>query len=301
VFRDAIAEPGRFVSRTIAKGVALLHHYEAGDHYHVGFVSRFVPYFQLPFLAIWTVLPLGIAGLVLGFALRCRPALELACFAVLYGLTLVAFFTNTRYRLPLLMPLIPLAVWSAGQIAGLLREQRRKDVAIWGAAAVAAFTLAFAPLPGAGDLTAYYNTHALLLDANGDEAGAVSFWEQSEALEGAYSSFASLSLAGVRIKQGRAAPALSHLSRISDDSPVAAERYAIEGEIYRRLGQTDRAIVSLERSLDINSAQRRVRRRLILVLKDVDPARQRQHERELAHVDQFYQGDADAAGHPGAG
>jgi 4-amino-4-deoxy-L-arabinose transferase-like glycosyltransferase len=76
----------------------------------------------------WLLVPLGGAGLALGFAgatrLRWREFAVWASFAPVYVLLVAAFFVATRYRLPLY---VPLAMTSGGAAALLVSELRARN------------------------------------------------------------------------------------------------------------------------------------------------------------------------------
>lgn len=107
--RQALNQPVDFLRKIGLKALAFLNQYEAADNYHIGFMSNFITFFKLPFIGLWLVFPFGLAGLFWE-SLRNRKSTFLFIIMGLYGIVFTIFFTNVRYRLPLLVILIPHAV-----------------------------------------------------------------------------------------------------------------------------------------------------------------------------------------------
>jgi tetratricopeptide (TPR) repeat protein len=212
----------------------------------------------------------------------------LGLIAALYAATLVVFLTNTRYRLPLMIILIPCTVagvcswWSDLKLRNYRRAAR--FVALAGVLAV----LEVLPVPGAGDLTAYYNAHALLLNQMGRGSEAAEYWRESSALRGAYSFNADISLAGQSLDRRDAATALTYLERVPDDYFSTALKYRVVGDIMRRLGRLPRAAEAYEKSLAINAGQPVVRHQLIEVYAEIDPNQAEAQAVQLEWILSFY-------------
>ena len=269
---------------------ALLHRFESSDHYHVGFVSRFDPFLRLPFLELWLVLPLGLAGMIT-LARHSRRHAALVAFAAAYGLTLVAFVVNARYRLPLVVVLIPFAAAGVLHFARAIAAGRLGAALAFGGAAALFGAVELLPLPGVGDLSGYASTHALLLDARGDTAAAIRTWEESARMRGAYSPVAELFLAGKAADRGDTAAAFAHARAIPDASFAAAPKHALLGDLYLRAGDARRAISSYERSLAINTGQRRIREELIRLYARISPQKVEAARRELARIENYFRNE----------
>jgi 4-amino-4-deoxy-L-arabinose transferase-like glycosyltransferase len=287
VIRGAWAEPGRFLGKFIWKILALFNRHEMGDHYHIGFTSRVAGFFKIPWPAYWLLMPLGLAGLMMRWKGSDQVKI-LGLIAALYAATLVVFLTNTRYRLPLMIILIPCTVagvcswWSDLKLRNYRRAAR--FVALAGVLAV----LEVLPVPGAGDLTAYYNAHALLLNQMGRGSEAAEYWRESSALRGAYSFNADISLAGQSLDRRDAATALTYLERVPDDYFSTALKYRVVGDIMRRLGRLPRAAEAYEKSLAINAGQPVVRHQLIEVYAEIDPNQAEAQAVQLEWILSFY-------------
>jgi hypothetical protein len=243
VGRWAAAHPIAFLGKLGLKALALVNRFESSDHYHVGFLARSAPFFRLPFVELWLVLPLGLAGMI-ALARRSRGAAALAALAAAHGAALVAFYVNARYRLPLVAILIPFAAAGAVHF-GRSIIGRRPGAAVAFAACAAAFAaIELLPLPGVGDLSGYASTHAALLDGRGDRAGAIRAWEEASRMGGAYSPIADLYLAGKAADRGDAEEALRRAGSIPDGSFAAAAKHALLGDLHLRAGARLRRVPS---------------------------------------------------------
>jgi hypothetical protein len=261
---------------------------EQGDHYHIGLIAGFVRFFKWPWLNYWLVFPFAMAGLTVG-ALRNKRIRILAVVYLLWGLTTVVYFTNTRYRLPLMVLLIPAAVWGATQAVESLRQRNTSALVCWAAALAIFFGVEFWPVPGAGDLTAYYNTHAIILDAHNRRQEAMVYWQHSVDLAGAYSVFADISLARRYGKAGEIGKAMQYLDKIPDTSFAAASKYELLGDLMTRQGLPGRAAAAYERSLKINSGDLGTRKKLIRIYQTLNPSAAARQRVILADISWYYQ------------
>lgn len=279
--------PVAYLQKLVRKVLAFFSKEERGDHYHIGFISDFVPFFKLPWIGIWLIMPFGMAGMLA--SLRKRKAfVSVAGVFLLYAGTLILFFSNTRVRLPLLVILIPFAVTGLSDAFSSLKERRFGRLFMYGLVVAVFFFAEFIPRASAGDLTAYYNTHAMVLGSQGAEAEAIRYWKMSSESEGHFASFANLSLAGRYSRKGDTDRAFYYLERISDDSFAAAQKYALIGDILLRKREVGKAIRAYEKSLAINSGQRGIRRQLVKIFEKVDKKRAQAELVKLRYISKFY-------------
>ena len=287
VLTIALEQPAAFIWKLFQKTLVFFNQFEAGDHYHIGFISDFVGFFKFPFLSLWLILPFGMAGM----AVSCvRPEKSLALFStfLLYALTLIIFFTTTRYRLPLLVILIPFAVIGINYLNSFIKNGQFKNIAIYSSIAIAFFIVEFLPVRGAGDMTAYYNTHAIILDSKGFRDEAIGYWEKSSKMNKPFSAFANLALAGKYFTKGEIAKTIYYLDKIPENSFAAASKYEMTGDMLVHRGQIDKAIAAYQRSLEINSGQRRPRLKLIRIFDNIDRERALQEKEKLQYISSFY-------------
>ncbi len=168
------------------------------------------------------LVPLAGAGLVLAFlgsagAAR-RALLAWSAFVPAYVLAVAAFFVATRYRLPLLVALAPLA----GAVFARLPEARRaKDGRLGVAAAVAAILAAVSLWPTG------------LYDGGADEEMQLVLWE---------------------IEQGDAG-AMRHAETAAPSHPEPGLFWFRVGRSFETAGKSDEAIASLSRSHEIEASR----------------------------------------------
>lgn len=255
-------QPGEWSLRLGRKVLALFNGFEAGDHYDLGFLGRFARFFALPLPGYGLVMALAMVGMLLTI----RTSLvsrRLALLVSLYGLSLVLFYLGGRYRLPLAVILIPWAAVAMIESARAVRERRWPRLALAAVIFAAFLFLSFLPVRGRGDLSAYANTHALLMANEGQEEEAIRYWEESIGSGGDYAAEARLFLAGRLYPRGDRERAHRLVAEIADTSHAAAAKYALLGDFFAHEGRIKEAAASYEQSMTINSGQRRIRIELI--------------------------------------
>jgi 4-amino-4-deoxy-L-arabinose transferase-like glycosyltransferase len=287
VMQMALAQPAAILKKIGYKTLAFFNRFESADNYHIGFLSRYVKFFKLPFFGIALILPFGFAGMVIG-AVQDRRVLFLSLIFLCYGSTLIIFFTNIRIRLPLLVILIPMAVMGFQKAIQNGRQGHRKFAAAYFIVAAVLFVAEYLPLPGTDDISGYYNTHAICLNSSGRKNEAMAYWEMSSQMNRSYSAYANLSLANIYRRRNDYDKAVSYLNKISDSSFAAADKYEMIGDMLVNQHQTGKAIAAYEKSLAINSGRRRPRRKLLRLLKNFDRKRYSTQHQKLLYISSFY-------------
>jgi 4-amino-4-deoxy-L-arabinose transferase-like glycosyltransferase len=285
--REAAQQPGAFAWKLWQKVLVVVNRFEACDHYDIDFLSDFVKIFKLPFFSFWVIFPLAMAGLILG-VVRDRKTRAGALILGVYALTLVAFFSNGRYRLPMVTLLIPLAVSGALFIIETIRHKQLKQAGIYVGIVLLFLILGNLPVRATDDKSAYYNTHALIMFANGKQNEAIYYWEQSSAMDKPFSAFANRALALLYFQRGDPKHAHEYLNRIKDTSFAAARKNELLGDILHDQHNLAGAAEFYEKSLRINIGQRDVILKLIDIYKKISPSRVKEYERKYAYISSFY-------------
>ena len=285
--QEALEQPGACLKRLGEKTLTVLNRYEAGDHYDIGFMSDFAKFFKIPFPAFWFVMPLGMAGMVL-MRRNGRKAGALIALAAVYGSTLIAFSMVDRYRLPLLVILIPFAAVALERMYRLFREGRRREMVVPLAVAALFGVVAFLPVPGSNDRTAYYNTHAVVLVTQGYHAEALRYWKASADRNGRFSDFARIPLAANFYTRGMVSEGDRYLEQVRDSSFFATGKYELLGDYYLQQRQLPLAAAAYERALRINSGLRMPRIKLIRVYQAIAPEKVRAEGEKLKDINMFY-------------
>ncbi len=116
----------------------------------------------------------------------------------------------------------------------------------------------------------------------------MAFWEESAVAGGGFSYVAKLRLAGKHAERGDKDGMLHLLESIQDDSPGAWAKHALLGDVLVHEGRTMEAAAAYERALEINAAQRRIRRELIRIYAEPDPEKAEQHAQDLTYIESFW-------------
>jgi hypothetical protein len=287
--RELADRPGQAVGKLLQKTLAVFHRSETCDHYHLGFVSGFVPFLRLPLLAFWGIFPFSMAGALLA-ARHSRPARYLLVLAASYAGTLILFYPGARFRLPVVAVLLPLAAVGIHAAVAALRAGEARRLGAPAVACLLAAVVQFLPLRAADDLAAFSNTHAILLHERGRTREAIPYWRNAAELNQPYSAFANLALAGLSLNARDLGAATRSVQQIPDDSFAAALKHDLWGDIHVVEGRADLAAGAYERALALNSGLRATREKLIQVYDRLDPGKAAAERERLRVIAAFYAG-----------
>ena len=284
--KQAVSNPLVFFGKIGQKTLAHFNRFEAGDHYDIDFLSNFAKFFKIPFPGFWVIFPLSMLGMLTSW--RKRRVKALIAVLLFYSATIIIFFANGRYRLPMLAVMIPFA---ASGIAELYSDFSKKLYSLFAkhAAICGIFLIvAFLPLRATDDMTTYYNTHAIILSSKGYNNEAILYWKKSSEMNNTFSDFANLSLADQHYRKGYIQEGNAYLYKIHDDSFAAAQKYNILGSLFTARKDLDAAIAAYEKSLSINSGERIPRRKLIDLYQIKDPQKAEKELQTLKYIESFY-------------
>jgi 4-amino-4-deoxy-L-arabinose transferase-like glycosyltransferase len=283
----AVSHPNEFLQMQVRKIVALINQFEAGDHYDIDFMGRFAPFFSLPLLNAGILIPLGITGLILN-ARRSHMHLALAAIWATYALSLIPFHINGRYRLPLMMVLIPFCIIGVQQLIDWVKARQLKYVGVYVLLCCLVIGGTTWPIPAAADLSGYANVHAWMLSQKGLSDEARMYWMQSSEARGSFSDYANIALAEEAIQRKDYERALTCLDRIPDGSFAASSKYEILGDYWTSMNRVDEAVTAYDRALGINSGKISARKKLVNVLKGTNSPRTSQEQKLLQEISSYY-------------
>lgn len=289
IWNAVMSRPAAFFWKLGQKALALLNRFEAGDNYNIEFISQFMRFFRLPFLGLAAILPLGLAGVAMTAA-SSRAVLGVSILGMAYASTLIVFFTNDRYRLPLLVLLIPLAVMGMRGVLTNLRQRKFTRIGIYLGISLLIVVIEHLPLQGTDDVTVAYTIHGRMLYERGLVEDAITYWERASAMNKPFSGPANLALANEHLSKREFQQARSYLEKIPDQSFTAARKYELIGDSFSLQGQTAHAITAYERSLSTNSGQLEVRRKLSNLLVSIDRERSMRESKTIEYISSFYTG-----------
>ncbi|MBD3366610.1 MAG: tetratricopeptide repeat protein [Candidatus Eisenbacteria bacterium] len=115
-------QPGAWARLTAWKFALFWNHYEIPNHYHLGFVKEFAPVLRLPVGTFAVVAPLGLLGLLLTWRRKATPLF--VAFALAFMASVLPFFITGRYRLAIVIVLIPAAGAAVEKLHDFLIEHR---------------------------------------------------------------------------------------------------------------------------------------------------------------------------------
>lgn len=115
-------KPGPAFVLTGRKFLLFFNNYEVADNQSIYFMERYSWLLRLDFLRFGIVAPLGLLGLVLLWRRRAELA-PLYVFGIVYAASVIAFFIFGRYRLPIMLALMPAAAYAISWFAGKLRRR----------------------------------------------------------------------------------------------------------------------------------------------------------------------------------
>lgn len=269
-FREMSAHPMFSLKKMGKKVLAAGNRFEACDHFDIPYLSQFAGFLKLPLPTFGLIFPLGVASLIV--RLRDRRTRWLLLPLALYAATLVLFFTTGRYRLPLLVVLIPFAAVGLFDVTEALRAKTYRRAGFYFFIVVLASAFESLPLQGSTDLSAYRNAHGVVLDILGRKSGAVDCWNDSIERGGDFVPSACIELAKVECREGNLKAAEEYLALIPDRSYAQAPKLALLGQIRVIQHRWHEAAELLQQSMAINTADIRVRELLIGVLLLTDPS-----------------------------
>lgn len=287
VFKMAQDNPGHFILKFCRKMLVFFNRFEAGDHYNIAFMSNFAGFFKAPLLSFWLIMPLGIAGLMVSLR-RYNISKYLLLIFIVYGSTLILFYTNARFRLPFLVILIPFAAVGIVNIYQNIREKNHFNAIKCSTIFILFLIISFLPVKGTDDITAYLNTHAFILNSKGLQREAITYWEKSSTQEKFFSGLADISLASVYRMQGNYKKAFDYLNKIGDNSIAAALKYEFMGDYFSRLNNYDNAVSAYKKSLNINFGRNEVRLKLIAILRRVNGEEAKREHETYKYISSFY-------------
>jgi 4-amino-4-deoxy-L-arabinose transferase-like glycosyltransferase len=155
-------DPVGALRHTAYKAFILFNAHEISNNRVIEFVTRHSSIYSWATLRIWLILPLALAGLVVGAGRR-QPKALLLIFVVVYSATVIPFFINARFRMPAATVLIIFAAaavvtWSRWLRARPIDRQLGRRVAVSVIVAFVAAILA-RPLPAlrVPDAQAFFN------------------------------------------------------------------------------------------------------------------------------------------------
>ena len=116
-------KPGPAFTLLGRKFLLFFNNYEVADNQSIYFMERYSSLLTLDFLRFGLVAPLGLLGLVLLWRKRGELA-PLYIFGIVYAVSVIAFYIFGRYRLPVVVALMPPAAFAVFRLIDDLRARK---------------------------------------------------------------------------------------------------------------------------------------------------------------------------------
>jgi len=287
VWNLALSHPNQFLQMQRRKIMALINQFEAGDHYDIDFMGKFAPFFSLPLLNAGILIPLGMTGLILN-ARRSNVHLAVTAIWATYALSMIPFYINGRYRLPLILMLVPFCIIGIQQLIDWVKFRQLKFIGVYLLACCLITVGTTWPIPASADLSGYANVHAWMLSQKGLLDEAKMYWEQSSESRGSFADYANIALAEEAVRGKEYERAIKYLSLISDDSFVASSKFEMLGDYWMSMNRVDQAIAAYDRAVAINAGKLSARTKLVKVLKETNSIRTSEEQKRLQEINSFY-------------
>lgn len=246
VFRIVHEQTGDWGALMARKAMMLAGRFEVSQEIDIGVFRRSSRTLSLPIWPGWgALLPLALAGSV---ALLCtrdtrRDGLLLVLCAGAYLLSIMPVQAAARYRLPVVVPMLPLAGWAVAQLVEMMRRREGRRLAP--ATALAGIAALVAWPDWLGLVREKIINHSFLVGLKREDAGD---------LDGALAAFAAgsawnpqdpdcpLTAGRIELRRGAIAAATAHFTRTLEVFPRSHEAILGLGECALASGQPDEAL-----------------------------------------------------------
>lgn len=282
----AAREPGELLALQLEKLRLYWRWYEWPDAVDYAWMKRRSPILGWPLLEFGGVVILACAGLWIERR-RLRRWLPCLLWVVGWTASTVIFFVFSRYRLPMVPALLPLAAVPLATLArrgkaALQGPERRKAMAL-GAVALVAWTLPPWTAPGPRMDLMHYNLGRLHQEAGRAEEAESHYLAAAKLAPGDFLPW--LNLGTLAARRGDLPTALERFRRAVDLAPESDDARANLGAVHLAMGNLDRARDDLDRALEINPENPwALRNRALLALREGDAKLHRELNERLEGV-----------------
>jgi tetratricopeptide (TPR) repeat protein len=180
-------DPGGWAKLMVRKVAFVMSSYELPQLENYDFQKRYSPLLRMPLLGFAVIAPFGLVGLGLSF--RRRRTKLLAVYALVYLLSIAAFFVVARYRLPVVPLLVVFASYGAVELVRRVRAGEYRGLIAPVLALAALFFLVNANHYGINRETAFAQPHfrlGIIYAERGMTDEAVAEYEEAIRLDPGY-------------------------------------------------------------------------------------------------------------------
>lgn len=245
------AHPWRTIELVFNKAIAFWNGHEQFDNYDIAFIEKnFGTILGWPLLTFWMLTPLAGAGAVLLAQRHPRQVALLLLFALAYMGTLLLFYVTDRYRLPVIVFLMPLAGAAFSGIKTAFEDRAWRSLALAGSVALFFLYLGLRAPLNPVDLSAFnWGTLSMVYSDLEEDQKAIEAFDKAVALspvETGASAYVRVSYAYEHLGNDEAAhQALERAIKLFPQSGIVLYNYArfnaARGKLPEALGLFEKA------------------------------------------------------------
>lgn len=182
-----IHNPGQDLFLLGNKFRAFWNNTEAFDNYDINFIQKnFDTVLSWPLVEFWLIFSLAVLGAIAAWRDHKDAVITLVLLALAYMMSVMMFYITDRYRLPIVLFLLPLAGAGLPYAWKLAQAKKWLPFSIGIAGGVFAIGFSFLPFPGAVDLTGFdWGTLTTIYTETGHDDEALDALHRAMAIQGA--------------------------------------------------------------------------------------------------------------------
>lgn len=269
--------------KLLNKTLAPINAFEDGDNYDLNYLPYVWPTLRYSFLSSLFLIPLGLAGLFFFFNLT--PASRLLCLiSLFYLLGLVLTVSESRFRVPWMITIIPLA---AAVSIEFLKKLIDKSYCYCRWLVVISFSflsLAILPLPGTDASTIGPATQAALLMRNKHVPDAVKLYEETAKLPDVSADYSFIFLGQHYLARKDFQKAKLFFQSVRDGSMASQQKYNGLASLAKIRKNLPLAMQYYRKSLEYDSAQLYNLKQLADYYKTRDPVQSNAYEQSYQEI-----------------
>ncbi len=170
-------QPFDFFILQIKKLLIFINNSEKGDNYDLNFMKQFTPILHIGIIPYGAILILTIASLFWG-RWTSPPFIGIYLFIFSYSLSVIIFFVKSRYRIPVVPAMMPLAAYALLEGRNRILKMSNKEITIFTIVFLALAIAIFRPIE-TDNQSAKINDYGVALETNGFLEEAMKYYKKA--------------------------------------------------------------------------------------------------------------------------
>lgn len=170
-------QPFDFLILQIKKFLIFINNSEKGDNYDINFMKQFTPILHIGIIPYGAILILAIVSLYWG-RWSSPPFIGIYLFIISYALSVIIFFVKSRYRIPVVPAMIPLAAFALLEGRNKLLRTSKREMAILVIIFLALTIAIFRPIKN-DNRSAKLNDYGVALETKGFLEEAIKHYKKA--------------------------------------------------------------------------------------------------------------------------